>query len=207
MTASRYGLVPEYKSRLGTCHAAASIRSKIAFLMRRLLVITALLLALQTASQAQEANPDDVSSVDAILTAVYDVISGPAGREIDWERFHSLFLPDTRLIPIVRDSTGATSYISWTPTEFMERTSEALLQDAFYELEIDRSAQHYGNLVHAFSTYESYRSLEEGTEPFARGINSFQLLYKDDRWWIMTIFWQPEWPGLPIPAEYLPAGE
>ena len=69
----------------------------------------------------------------------------------------------------------------------MERTSEAFLRDAFYELEIDRSAQHYGNLVHAFSTYESYRSLEEGTEPFARGINSFQLLYKDDRWWIMTI--------------------
>lgn len=185
----------------------ASIRSKIAFLMRRLLLTTALLLSLQSASQAQEANPDDVNSVDAILTAVYDVISGPAGREIDWERFHSLFLPDTRLIPVVRDSTGATSYISWTPTEFMERTSDAFLQDAFYELEIDRSAQHYGNLVHAFSTYESYRSLEEGTEPFTRGINSFQLLHKDDRWWIMTIFWQPEWPGLPIPAEYLPAGE
>jgi hypothetical protein len=175
--------------------------------MRKLLLITALLLSSQSASQAQEANPDDVSSVDALLTAVYDVISGPAGRQIDWDRFHTLFLPDARVIPIVRDSTGATSYISWTPKEFMERTSEEFLQNAFYELEIDRSAQHYGNLVHAFSTYESYRSLEESTKPFARGINSFQLLHKDDRWWVVTIFWQPEWPGLPIPTEYLPDGE
>ena len=175
--------------------------------MRKLLLIAALLLSWQSASQAQEANPDDVSSVDALLTAVYDVISGPAGREIDWDRFHTLFLPDARLIPTVRDSTGAASYISWTPKEFMERTSEAFVQNAFYELEIDRPAQHYGNLVHAVSAYESYRSLEEGTEPVARGINSFQLLHKDDRWWVKTIFWQPEWSGLPIPAEYLPAGE
>ncbi len=39
------------------------------------------------------AKPSDVESVDAILKALYDVISGPAGQKRDWDRFRSLFLP------------------------------------------------------------------------------------------------------------------
>ena len=175
--------------------------------MHKIPLILAFLLLFLSSARAQEANPDDVNSVDALVTAVYDVISGPANVPVDWDRFHSLFLPDTRLIPIVRDSTGAATYFSWTPNEFADRFRDTFDQNAFYEIEIDRTVQRYGNMVHAFSTYESYRSLEEGEEPFARGINSFQLVYKNSRWWVLTIFWQPEWPGLPIPPEYLPDGE
>ena len=107
----------------------------------------------------------------------------------------------------MRDSTGTPTYFSWTPKEFVERNREAFHRNAFFEIEIDRKAERYGNMAHVFSTYESYRSPEKDAEPIARGINSFQLLYKDNRWWVLTIFWQPEWSGLPIPDEYLPDGE
>ncbi|HUQ82696.1 MAG TPA: hypothetical protein VM076_16215, partial [Gemmatimonadaceae bacterium] len=46
--------------------------------------------ATQPATSAPPANPADVKSIDAILTALYDVISGPAGQPRNWDRFRSL---------------------------------------------------------------------------------------------------------------------
>src|SRR5882762_1290326 len=45
------------------------------------------------------ANRADVESIDAIIAATYDVISGPAGKKRDWDRERSLFVPGARLIP------------------------------------------------------------------------------------------------------------
>ena len=45
------------------------------------------------------AKPDDVKSIDSIIAATYDVISGPAGDR-DWDRFRSLLIPEARLIPV-----------------------------------------------------------------------------------------------------------
>src|SRR5512136_417088 len=50
-------------------------------------------------SQAPAANPSDVGTVDGIIQALYQVISGPVGQKRDWDRFRSLFAPGARLIP------------------------------------------------------------------------------------------------------------
>jgi hypothetical protein len=55
-------------------------------------------------SPARRADPTDVESIDAIVTAAYDGISGPAGKKRDWDRERSLYFPGARLIP-----TGKTS--------------------------------------------------------------------------------------------------
>lgn len=52
------------------------------------------------------------------------------------------------------------------------------------------------------STYES--SDCPGGEPFERGVNSIQLMFRDDRWWVLTIFWAIENDEQPIPQRYLP---
>src|SRR5437660_10118255 len=52
------------------------------------------------------ANPADVASIDAIIAAVYDVISGPAGKKRDWDRMRSLFVPGARLIPTAKPVTS-----------------------------------------------------------------------------------------------------
>jgi hypothetical protein len=65
-----------------------------------------------------------------------------------------------------------------------------------------RKMNRYGNIVQAFSTYEARTSLNE--PPIARGINSIQLLNKDNRWWIVTIMWDNESKENPIPEEFLP---
>ncbi len=148
------------------------------------------------------AAPADVSSLDAILRALYDVISGPAGQPRNWQRFRSLFIPGARLIPTRFDSTtGRPRTIVLTPDEYATRAAGRLQQQAFYENEIGRTVDTFGAVTQVFSAYASRR--EPGGQPFARGINSIQLFNDGNRWYVVTIFWQAERPGLTVPGKYL----
>jgi hypothetical protein len=153
-------------------------------------------------SPAPTAKPEDVSSPDAILGALYDVISGPAGKGRDWNRFRSLFIPGARLIPTRVREDGATATVI-TPDEYATTIGPRLEQGGFFEKEIHRTVEQFGNVMHAFSTYESRRKAED-PQPFARGINSIQLLKDGNRWWVVTIYWDSERPNNTIPAKYLP---
>jgi hypothetical protein len=147
------------------------------------------------------ADPKDVATEDAIIAAVYESISGPACQHRDWNRFRSLFASGARLIPTgVRDGK-ATARVE-TPEEYAAAASLSLEEAGFFEKEISRTGETFGAITQAFSTYESRRHADDAT-PFARGINSFQLLNDGTRWWIVTIYWQAERPDTPIPAQYL----
>lgn len=174
-------------------------RTALAFL------VACLLPASVSAQAAPPADPADVGSPDAILTAVYDVISGPAGEERDWDRFRSLFIPGARLIPSGPAQAGGFGYRVQTPEQFAAGAGPQFEQTGFFEREIHRTTERFGSVLHAFSTYESLRTPD--AEPFARGINSFQLHWDGDRWWIVTIYWFAETADFPIPAEYLPGRE
>ncbi len=146
----------------------------------------------------------DVESVDAIMKAVYDVISGPAGEKRDWDRFRSLFVPGAKLIPSVKSQDGeGIEHQMWSPEDYVERAAAGLEEQGFFEQEIHRVVERFGPVVHVFSTYESRRKADDA-QPFARGINSFQLLHDGNRWWVVNIYWTGERPDLPIPAKYLP---
>lgn len=151
------------------------------------------------------ADPADVESVDAIIAAVYDVISGPAGEARDWDRFRSLFVPGARLIPSGPRQDGGYGHRVMTPAEYAANSGPSLEENGFFEVEIHRVIERYGPLVHLFSTYESRRAADDA-EPFARGINSFQLHHDGERWWVVTIYWMGESAAHPIPEAYLPGG-
>ena len=153
------------------------------------------------APTARGARPADVTSVDAIIRAVYDVISGPAGDR-DWDRMRALFAPGARLIPIRVGDDGAAEARVNSLEEYIDASGAYFKENAFYETEIARTTESFGHLTHVFSTYESRHA--PGEAPFARGINSIQLVRDGDRWWIVTIFWNNERPGEQIPEKYLP---
>jgi hypothetical protein len=153
---------------------------------------------------APAANPADVSSADAILAATYGVISGPAGQKRDWDRFRSLFAPDARLIPADRAKDGSYFVRPLSPDDYAKLADPYFAKNGFAEREIARKAERYGNIMQIFSTYESRHEAKDA-QPFARGINSFQLLFDGKRWWVVTIFWQEETPESPLPKEFLPA--
>jgi hypothetical protein len=152
---------------------------------------------------APDARPADVASIDAIIQAAYDVISGPVGTR-DWDRFYSLFAPDARLIPTRHDSTG-THIHTLTPREFAESAQAYFAKNGFYERGIGQQVDNYGAIAQVFSAYAS-RHTADDPKPFARGINSFQLFNDGKRWYIVTIYWDDEHSGETIPDRYLHTG-
>ena len=154
--------------------------------------------------QAPEAKPGDVDTIDHLMAAVYDVISGPAG-ERDWNRFRSLFYKDARLIPSGRRPDGTVGARTSAVEDYIERSRPFFVKEGFFERAASNKVDDFDHMAHVWSTYES-RHNKDDKEPFQRGINSFQLINDGKRWWVLTIYWQGEDKGYPIPSKYLGAG-
>jgi hypothetical protein len=161
-----------------------------------------------------EANPSDVSSIDAIITAAYDSISGPAGEKRNWDRERSLYYPGARLIPTAKPGESGERQVTGENKiapqildieGFIARVEPFFKENGFYEKEIARRTEQFGHIAHVWSTYESRHNADD-PEPFMRGINSIQLFHDGSRWWIVTIYWQQESLVDPIPAKYVKAG-
>ena len=155
-------------------------------------------------STSQPADPRDVESIDAIIAATYDVISGPAGKTRDWNRERSLFYPGALIAPTA--SVPGRNDVELEPQmldveKYIARV-EPLLQQGFYETEIARRTEQFGRIAHVWSTYESRYELSDA-EPFMRGINSFQLFNDGKRWWILSVYWQHESKEHAIPQKYV----
>ena len=152
-----------------------------------------------------EPDPADVASIDAIIRATYDVISGPAGEKRDWNRERSLFYPGARLIPTAMEAGKVD--VDLVPQisdveNFIARAEPTFEKNGFHEKEIARRVEQFGQIAHVWSTYES-RHDPEDAKPFMRGINSIQLFNDGKRWWILSIYWQHENAAHPIPKKYL----
>ncbi len=154
--------------------------------------------AADLAAKVPAPKPEDVKSLDAIMHAAYDSISGPAGGR-DWNRFRSLFLPQARFTAVGKGPDGAGFVISWNVDEFVRDAGAVFAKDPFYEIAIVNRPEGFGNMTQVLSSYESKRT--PGGAPFERGMNSFQVLNDGKRWWIVSIFWDTERPDNPLPAE------
>lgn len=154
------------------------------------------------AEERPPADPADVGSIDAIIAALYDVISGPAGAKRDWDRLRSLFIPGARLMPVRTPAGEAATAVLLSVDDYIRLAGPALERDGFFEREIGRRQDAFGHIAHVFSAYDSRRQPTD-PEPFMRGINSIQLLNDGTRWWVVSVYWDSERPGRPIPPQYL----
>ena len=150
-------------------------------------------------AQVPAPKPDDVKSIDTILAALYNVISGPAG-ERDWNRFRSLFLPGATLTSAGRDRDGNIHVRPRTVEGYVTGAGGYFAQHGFFESPIVSRVQTFGNVAQVFCSYESRGAA--GEAPFARGINSIQLAHDGKRWWIVSILWDEERPDNPLPKEF-----
>ena len=144
---------------------------------------------------------DDVKSIDSTLAALYGVISGPAG-ERDWDRFRSLFLPQARLTSATKNADGSSRIRPMGVEDYAKGAGNYFLEHAFYESPIVNRIETFGNITQVFSSYESRRA--PGDAPFARGVNSIQMLNDGSRWWIVSILWDEERADNPLPRELAP---
>jgi hypothetical protein len=146
------------------------------------------------------ADPKDVSTIDGIVKAFYEVITGPKGAPRQWPRDRSLYIPNVRFVSMGEDKGKIRARIS-SHQQFVDGSNESLVKDGFTEREINRVTEKYGNIAHVFSTYEF--TSDDGKDK-GRGINSIELFWDGTRWWISAASWDEERPNNPLPKEYLP---
>jgi hypothetical protein len=161
------------------------------------MALAALAVAAAAAGADTTPRPEDVGTIDGMIKAFYEVVTGPAGQPRDWERDRTLYIKDLRFVSIGPD--GKPSIM--THQQFADGAKD-LEKRGFFEKEIHRVTQRFGPIAHVWSTYES-RQTETGPVT-QRGINSIELFWDGKRWWIASAIWTDETKENPIPKEYLP---
>lgn len=147
------------------------------------------------------AKPEDVASIDAIIGAYYAASSAGPGEARQWERLHSLFKPDSRMIacrPVDRKADVWLLPIG----DYIAFNAAYMQSGGYFEKEVARRVETFGHIAQVWSTYEA-RKTADAPDPYSRGIYSFQLLHDGDRWWIINAYWDYERPESPIPEKYL----
>lgn len=167
--------------------------------MRRLTSVLVLLAG--SASAQPAADPADVSTLDAILGAYYEVVSGPAGQPRDWARDSTLHHPDAR-VTIVRTGPDGGAEVQAMDLATFHAQSAGLGEAGFFESEIARQTQQHGAVAHVWSTYE-WRQTQDGPVG-GQGVNTIQLAWDGSRWWIVSWMFDGRADAPPVPDEYLP---
>jgi len=152
-----------------------------------LAVIPALLLPMRLISYAN-LQTSDVDSLDHVVSALYEVISGPAGQARNWERMRSLFAPNASMGAAVVSKKQSVSDIEFNVEKYISMSGPYLEKSGLFERETKRRTEKYEHIAHIFSSYESRKSIHE--RPFETGVNSIQLFHDGKRWWIRSIFWE-----------------
>lgn len=146
----------------------------------------------------------DADRPEEVVVALYALLSGPRGASRDWAAVCELFMPEAQLHSelILPDATIQSR--SWTVDAFVaEAAAEYASADGFWESEVARQVERFGDIAHVWSTYEARVGRPDGP-PVIRGINSVQLLRRGGRWWIAGLVFQIERsPAAPIPDRYL----
>lgn len=145
---------------------------------------------------------EDVSSIDGIVKAFYEVISGPAGQPRQWSRDRTLYIPGVQFVATNEDASRHAKARVMTHQQLVDHYDAELVEKGFFEREIHRKTERFGNIAHVLSTYES--RLAESGPVIARGVNSIELFWDGRRWSIVTAIWDEERPDNPIPKELRP---
>jgi hypothetical protein len=147
---------------------------------------------------AEVPQPSDVSSVDAIIAASYDALSGPVGAPRQWERYLNLLDPNARLVSASFDATsGRPTVTRMDRDEYVKYANDYLVKTGFIDRKLRCITNHFGSIASVRCGFEGL----EQSKRVERGVASFQLYHDGKRWWILSIVWDQERPGHPIPAE------
>ena len=156
--------------------------------------------AAASADTEKSLRPNEVDAPNHLLVAIYAAISGPAG-ERDWNHFRTLFLPEARFTLTEPKPDGSIVVNCMSVDEFIKTAGDYFQKESFYENGVKNQVFRYGRMVDAISSYESRHAPAE--KPFARGINSVQMISNGQRWWVVSIAWDEERPDNPMPKDFL----
>jgi len=153
------------------------------------------LLGTAAALVAAQPSESDLAGIDAAISSVYGVISGPPGQKRDFDRMRSMFAPGATMKAI-----GPKGLRGGSVEDYISRNSAILEKEGFSERELGRRVEVWGGLATAWSAYDGRTANGSFHE---RGINSFQLVKIDGKWLVASILWQEETPENRLPANLI----
>lgn len=165
---------------------------------RKSLII--LVLAIAPFISAAQIDTVAVKSIKGITDKLLEIISVDIGEEPDWENYRNLYLPNASKISLRPSAAPDSQVRTFSTEEFIERVGPLYARDGFYEHSTGLTVNEYNGIATAFQSF--YCKNLKGTYE-ARGINCFQLVYSQDRWWIASSVFVNEDENNKIPMEYL----
>lgn len=144
-----------------------------------------------------------VSSIDSIVTSIYEVVSGKKGEERDWELHRTIFHPEANIISNYVDEQGEYQILFNDVEGYIDTYSDYFKANDLYEVDVKRKVEVFGNMAHVLSTFESYNTPDE-TTPYKQGVASIQLYNDGERWWVLSMYYKNETEKDKVPTEYLP---
>ncbi len=146
---------------------------------------------------------EDVSTIEGIVKASYETISGPVGAPRQWARDRTLFAPNVRYLSTAVDpNTGKVSVHDYDYQQYLDRSDPFLVKEGFTEVELAHAIERFGNVATVRSSYEG--RVQSTGKVITRGVNIFALYHDGQRWWIQSMLWDEARPDNPIPPDLLP---
>tara|TARA_R110000744_G_C19053320_1_gene528114 strand:- start:64 stop:576 length:513 start_codon:yes stop_codon:yes gene_type:complete len=138
----------------------------------------------------------DVESVDAIMNAYYDVVSGSSNEPWEFERDKYIHSKDAVITRLDENGKAESHTLEAEYIPFGLSPKED-----FYEKELKRKVSKYGNVAQVWSAFEI--RTDPNTETNIRGLNSVQLHYESGRWWIDSWTCEMESEKSSVVSEFL----
>lgn len=169
--------------------------------MNKLLLI-GLLTLFSISASAQGKIPADtlaVKTIDGIVKEVLSITAGEKGKVRNWEAFRNLFLPTATFTVLYHGDAFPTPSETVTLDQFIELMHDSYYDEGYIEYELGKVVNEYNGIANVFQSV--YHKDSENVE--GRGINSYQLLYFNDRWWVANLVWTTDSNGIEVPEKYL----
>ena len=141
-----------------------------------------------------------LKSIEGITNKMIELISGEIGEERNWDEYRNLFLPRAQKMSIRKTKDGESKVNVMNIEEFVRNVGPYYSRDGFEEYAIGLTINEFNGIATVFQSF--YCKNLTGTYE-KRGINSYQLVYMDDRWWIASTLFTNETDDSPIPDKYL----
>ncbi|MFZ4377240.1 MAG: hypothetical protein ACOYN9_12860 [Saprospiraceae bacterium] len=149
----------------------------------------------------KQAEGGPFSTIDSLISRMYQVISIESAESRNWDVFRKLFRSEARINALGKDQRGEERFISLTVEDYIRGAEASFQKQRLNEQEIGRVVEEYGDMVHVFSSYETKDATNERI--LQRGINSIQLIYREERYWIVSLLFNPETKDNPITERHL----
>ena len=133
-----------------------------------------------------------------LTETLYRAVSAAPGQR-DWTAVRRVYHPEARLVRTGLNPDG-TPFATVMSLDAYVVNVEALLRNVrFSEVEVGQEAEVFGNVARLTSVYAyTWESPTEHRE--GRGVNYFTLVHQGGRWQVMSIVWDTERPGNPLPG-------